>query len=88
MILLSINYEAKMLTANDHQFLHYHQNEQLPLILTELTKHKGPGLGRTQKYGGLTFILPAGRFGRLTSPLTAKGPIGPISIVTCIFFIK
>jgi hypothetical protein len=24
----------------------------------------------------------------LLPPLTAKGPIGPISIVTCIFFIK
>ena len=34
------------------------KNEQSPLILTELTKHKtdhdiGPGFGQAQKYGGI-----------------------------------
>ena len=33
-------YEKKILNSDGHQFHQCQQNEQLPLILTELTEHK------------------------------------------------
>ena len=51
------------LYSDGHQFHQYQQNEQSPLILSELTEHiktmtfdlgnSGPGLGQAQKCGGV-----------------------------------
>jgi hypothetical protein len=49
------------LNSDGHQFHQYQQNEQLSLIITELTENKpqhdigngGPGLGQTQQCGGV-----------------------------------
>jgi len=54
------------LNSDGHQFHQYQQNEQSPVILTELTEHKkrplhhtcdignpGPGLEKAQKCDGL-----------------------------------
>ena len=52
-------YEKESLNSVGQQFYQYRQNEQSPLIITELTEHKksttydignpGPGLGQEQK---------------------------------------
>ena len=57
----------KSLNSDGHQFHQYQQNEQVPLILPELTKHKrktmtydignsDPGLGQAQNYGGVKLV--------------------------------
>jgi hypothetical protein len=52
------------LNSDGHQFHQYQQNEQSPLILSELTEHKktmtydlgnsGSGLGQAQKCGSVS----------------------------------
>ena len=55
------------LNSDGHQFHQYQQNEQAPLVLTELTEHKkktttydvgntGPGLGQAQRCGRVKHV--------------------------------
>ena len=73
-----IYYYEEKVSTDDHQFHQYQQNEQSPLILTELTEHKkkpttyyagNPGacLGHAQQCGGANpvngiTILPVNNF--------------------------
>ena len=53
------------LNSDGHQFHQYQQNEQLSLIITELTENRpqydignrGPGLGQTQQCGGVKPLM-------------------------------